>query len=453
MNLTVRQVVKKAKSGKGKGKSKESATTLKTKPTQSFFNFFGRGASKGKKQTEAEEDEDEDEDEDGSAAAAGDVPLAHADVILALWNDVVPNAVELYMSEGLSSQGIESEGDEYEMVGGSEAEREGLPPSAQRRLRALQFLHQQRVALKQARDADLRKIEDDLFACAEGLLDRRRFVVVGKERSTERQALAVADDAKKGGSARFVENMVVPRFWLLALKGCPVTVELIRRADERILAYLADVRAARLPKGLRIDFEFLPNPFIENEVLSRTYTLTDDTQVVVETEATPVKWREGVYDITAKKGKGGSSRSGSTASFFSLFTKDGAQRVFAGDSRTPLTGTELRDRETALAFTLRDVVIPRAVNLYQVAAAWGQEEDPGASEEDEETDSDGDLDSDEIRRRVKGKTGRGRRRGAGDVDDWTCCGLSRTQMLVLLSLLIALPQVLYLVDMLLARRY
>lgn len=39
------------------------------------------------------------------------------------------------MSEGLSSQGIESEGDEYEMVGGSEAEREGLPPAAQRRLR------------------------------------------------------------------------------------------------------------------------------------------------------------------------------------------------------------------------------------------------------------------------------------------------------------------------------
>lgn len=114
--------------------------------------------------------------------------------------------------------------------------------------RALQFLHQQRVALKQARDADLRKIEDDFFARAEGLLDRRRFVVVGKERSTERQALAVADDAKKGGSARFVENMVVPRFWLLALKGCPVTVELIRRADERILAYLADgerKRAAR----------------------------------------------------------------------------------------------------------------------------------------------------------------------------------------------------------------
>jgi hypothetical protein len=26
-------------------------------------------------------------------------------------------------------------------------------------------------------------------------------------------------------------------------------------------------------------------------------------QVVVETEATPVKWREGVYDITAKKGQ------------------------------------------------------------------------------------------------------------------------------------------------------
>jgi hypothetical protein len=34
-----------------------------------------------------------------------------------------------------------------------------------------------------------------------------------------------------------------------------------------------------------------------------------------------------------------------------------------------------RDRETALAFTLRDVVIPRAVDLYQVAAAWTQEED------------------------------------------------------------------------------
>jgi hypothetical protein len=31
-------------------------------------------------------------------------------------------------------------------------------------------------------------------------------------------------------------------------------------------------------------------------------------QVVVETEATPVKWREGVYDITAKKGQLSSAR-------------------------------------------------------------------------------------------------------------------------------------------------
>lgn len=77
-----------SQSGKGKGKAKESATTLKTKPTQSFFNFFGRGTSKGKKQTEAEEEEEEDEDEDSSAAATGDVPPAHADMILAFWNDV-----------------------------------------------------------------------------------------------------------------------------------------------------------------------------------------------------------------------------------------------------------------------------------------------------------------------------------------------------------------------------
>lgn len=58
----------------------------------------------------------------------------------------------------------------------------------------------------------------------------------------------------KGGAVRFVEDMVVPRFWLLALKGCPVTVELIRRADERILAYLADgernVAAHVLLRGL-----------------------------------------------------------------------------------------------------------------------------------------------------------------------------------------------------------
>jgi hypothetical protein len=40
------------------------------------------------------------------------------------------------MSEGLSSQGIESDGEEYELVGGSEGEREGLPPSAQKRLRS-----------------------------------------------------------------------------------------------------------------------------------------------------------------------------------------------------------------------------------------------------------------------------------------------------------------------------
>lgn len=106
--------------------------------------------------------------------------------------------------------------------------------------RALQSLHQQRVGLKQARDAAIRKIEDDFAARAESLLDRRRFIVVGKERSTERKALAVADREQTGGRGRYAEDVVVPRFWLLALKGCPVTVELIRRADERLLAFLAD---------------------------------------------------------------------------------------------------------------------------------------------------------------------------------------------------------------------
>jgi hypothetical protein len=60
----------------------------------------------------------------------------HSYLTQAPFSQVVPNAVELYMSEGLSSQGIESDGEEYELVGGSEGEREGLPPSAQKRLRS-----------------------------------------------------------------------------------------------------------------------------------------------------------------------------------------------------------------------------------------------------------------------------------------------------------------------------
>jgi hypothetical protein len=76
-------------SGKGKGKAKEGATTLKTKPTQSFFNFFGRGAPKGRKRPakEAEEEEEGEEDEE-EGSDAGDVPPAHAEMILAIWNDV-----------------------------------------------------------------------------------------------------------------------------------------------------------------------------------------------------------------------------------------------------------------------------------------------------------------------------------------------------------------------------
>jgi hypothetical protein len=99
-------------SGKGKGKAKEGATTLKTKPTQSFFNFFGRGAPKGRKRPAKEAEEDEDA---GSDAEAGDVPAAHAEMILAIWSDVractpsrrtFPCSCSLWLGHLLKSIGV-----------------------------------------------------------------------------------------------------------------------------------------------------------------------------------------------------------------------------------------------------------------------------------------------------------------------------------------------------------
>ncbi|CAI7823149.1 unnamed protein product, partial [Closterium sp. NIES-54] len=75
--------------------------------------------------------------------------------------------------------------------------------------------------------------------------------------------------------------------------------------------------------------------------------------------------------------------------FFQLFDDNRCHLAFAGDEAVHLSASELLEREADVALALRDVVIPRAAELYRQAKEWdhGDEEDEEEEEEEEEEES------------------------------------------------------------------
>eukprot|EP00271_Cylindrocystis_brebissonii_P015232 TRINITY_DN374_c1_g3_i1.p1 TRINITY_DN374_c1_g3~~TRINITY_DN374_c1_g3_i1.p1 ORF type:complete len:663 (+),score=184.26 TRINITY_DN374_c1_g3_i1:187-2175(+) len=470
-NLTLKIVakaVKKPKGNKGKDKGKDKqpqretsspASAAKTKPCESFFTFFdvnytpgpggGRGGKKQKKEGsraersgEGDGEEEEEElikgrgllDEELELELEGDgeegVPEEHLEILEAIRNEVVPNAVEWYVSGGFAAATKEAveEDDAYEVVGQQEGGLENLPSEVRRRVKALQYLHQKKKAAQQEHARGVAKLRDSLEKAAAGVYARRKGAVCGKALDSGRP-----------------EDMAVEKFWLLALKGCSATVELIRKRDEGLLACLADVRYRTRTEGpgFHIDFEFLRQCklWMENRVLTKTYVFTEEGGDLLRSESTPILWQEDM-DVTIRSvqsGKG--TKNKPCPSFFHMFDEKRTHLLFSGDDAVQLTVGELRSRETEVATALRDVVVPQALEVYGAATQWADEDEDDDDEDDDDEDDDEDDEADGQKKvggsgRRGGKKGRRGRKGTDEDIDIVCCGLSRNTGLLLLLLLI-----------------
>jgi template-activating factor I len=92
----------------------------------------------------------------------------------------------------------------------------------------------------------------------------------------------------------------LPDFWSTALLNHPQFSELFGEEDETVLQYLENIRVDEfedVKSGYKVSMFFRPNPYFENEVLSKEYALDTNGESMIK--GTEIKWKPG-KDITEK---------------------------------------------------------------------------------------------------------------------------------------------------------
>lgn len=138
------------------------------------------------------------------------------------------------------------------------------------------------------------------------IYERRKEIVKGESEPTNEYPEDIVNDLAKslqslqlnsegnGGSG-------IPKFWFHALKNCTYNDDLIHECDEDALSYLHDIRVNMVNNpemSFTLEFEFAPNPYLANSVLTKQYFLSCDTEdefcgfSIVRAFGCAIDWKE-----------------------------------------------------------------------------------------------------------------------------------------------------------------
>lgn len=93
----------------------------------------------------------------------------------------------------------------------------------------------------------------------------------------------------------------VQGFWLKAMRNHPLLSNLITESDEEALQYLMDIKLSYFEDvvGFKLDFIFKPNPYFDNEIISKSYYLENVKEAYFQnllfdrTETSKIAWKDG----------------------------------------------------------------------------------------------------------------------------------------------------------------
>ncbi|XP_028395026.1 protein SET-like [Dendronephthya gigantea] len=165
----------------------------------------------------------------------------------------------------------------------------------------------------------------------------------------------------------------IPHFWVTAFLNHQQISALLDEEDEEALQYLKSVEVEEfedIKSGYRIKFHFTDNPFFENDLISKEFSLNDSGDQVAN--STTIKWKEGM-DLTKRfqESAAGSKRAHQEAqSFFSWFTDE-------SDGATDELGEMIKDE-----------IWPNPLQYYFTFAGQDDDGDDEGEDDDEEGDED-----------------------------------------------------------------
>ncbi|XP_073316938.1 NAP1-related protein 2-like isoform X1 [Primulina huaijiensis] len=164
----------------------------------------------------------------------------------------------------------------------------------------------------------------------------------------------------------------IPDFWLTAFMSHPALGELLTEKDQKIFKYLGNLEVEEskdVKSGYSITFNFDPNPYFENSVLTKTLTFLEEGTTTIT--ATSIKWKE---DVGIPNGvveeKNGNKRSYAEESFFTWFS----ETQHKGDM------VEIHDE---VAEIIKDDLWPNPLTYFNNGA---DEEEFDMDEDDEDDD-------------------------------------------------------------------
>ncbi|DAZ94263.1 TPA: hypothetical protein N0F65_011895 [Lagenidium giganteum] len=281
-----------------------------------------------------------------------------------------------------------------------------LPRKVQLRIEALRKLQESQAELEEQFEKERRLLELKYEKLYQPMYRERAEIVAGSkevdavlsgEGLQQEEASAEEDDVKG-----------IPGFWLRALMNHSLLEELIHERDLPAFEYLVDIRSSSHEddNGFKLEFEFAPNPFFENTVLTKEYDVAEASDagdaVLRNITGTEIQWKAGqnLCEVTKKvkqRAKGSKEtrviqRTEPCESFFQIFTPVEMPSEEEEDEDSRMLMRQLT-RDFQIGFTIHESIVPQAVLWFTGEAVEADSDyDP---EEDEDFEEDEESDSDE----------------------------------------------------------
>jgi len=282
---------------------------------------------------------------------------------------------------------------------------QSLPTEVHCRIRAMKYLHSQRMLLEKEFDREISEIVKKYETKYLPLITRRRDLVDGvAEPNTEElvveeniPVMKTDETLSTEGKSEHQNVKGVPEFWFRVLSHHEDFGAMITEADAEALKHLTDIRVVpannHSPESFTLEFHFNNNEFFEDSVLKKTYILKEGVEGEVineKVECTDINWKPN-KNLTVKKvtkqltkkvvarGNAGKQQvKGTTAqkqtitiekpteSFFYFFKPESAYQVYGGMEEELQNGAlrEFLDLDYDLGMELKERVIPHAILFY-----------------------------------------------------------------------------------------
>eukprot|EP00919_Chromeraceae_sp_WS-2016_P000367 GHVR01000962.1.p1 GENE.GHVR01000962.1~~GHVR01000962.1.p1 ORF type:complete len:342 (+),score=84.83 GHVR01000962.1:91-1116(+) len=223
------------------------------------------------------------------------------------------------------------------------------------------------------------------------------------------------------GTAEEIDGTpALPRFWLTVLRNHRQLSEMIEKYDETPLCALKNISSkddVDLPNSFTITFEFIPNNYFEETILTKKYNiLTEESSgrinddVLSSTESTVITWKPAM-DVTKKKvtRKQKNKRTRATRkitevisvpSFFNFFR---SHEIPSESKLEEMKDKEIEELEVIFeadyqaGCIIREKIIPQAVGWYTGDAYDSDVPDSSTKSMGSSDDEDDDSDKEEER--------------------------------------------------------